>query len=157
MVSPDAWIECLPKLPDQCSSTPTYLIRSFWAEALSIATYTCITEALLRLWLGWFLMKPGLEEIHTLADWVFGYQPFVYTFPNKRERNNTPSSRNVFLWDMDLPKKAIDSMTHWKGRCSIAEMSSSMSRSMDLMSHPHLGRSLSDRFSWNIQTNSQRW
>ena len=41
---------------------------------------------------------------------------------------------------MDLPKKDIDFMTHRKERCSIAEMSSSTSRNMDLTIHPNLRR-----------------
>ena len=85
-------------------------------------------------------MKPGPEENHKLVDFEFlGVKPLCI-FPKKRERSYTPSLGNVFFWDMDLPKKDIDFMTHRKGGCSIADMSSSTSRNMDLTIHPNLRR-----------------
>ncbi len=79
-------------------------------------------------------MKRGLEKNHKCKDCVFsGVKAFAHIPKDERKKLDSKSRKSVFMGYGETTK-AIDCMIKQRKRCSSADMSFLMNRSVDLKS-----------------------
>ena len=102
------------------------LPHRFWAEAFFTVTYLrnrSPTEAVggMTPHEAWTGEKPRIDGL-----WVFGCQAFVHIPKDERKKLESKSRKCVLIGY----GTTLDYMIHWRERCSTAEMSFSMNRSV---------------------------